>query len=63
MKTYKGNSVEDQSYFEQILTYCLVILIATFAGIVKSIRKFQKVGSKSKFVKSTSLWRGAFFAS
>lgn len=38
--------MEDQSYFEQILTYCLVILIATFAGIVKSIRKFQKVGSK-----------------
>ena len=41
-----GVGVEDQNYIKQLITYCLVILIATFAGIVKSIRKFQKIGGK-----------------
>lgn len=38
--------MDEQNYIEQILTYCLVIAIATFAGIVKSIRKFQKIGGR-----------------
>lgn len=38
--------LEQESLSQQILTYLLVILIACFAGIVKSIRKFQKIGRK-----------------
>lgn len=27
---------------EQVITYCIVITIAAFAGVVKAIRKYQK---------------------
>mgnify|MGYP003516887275 CR=1 FL=1 len=38
--------MNNDDIYQQIFTYCLVIVIATFAGIVKSIRKFQKTGKK-----------------
>lgn len=37
--------MEKPDYLEQIVTYCIVIAIATFAGVVKAIRKYQKVGN------------------
>ena len=37
--------MEKPDYIEQVVTYCIVIAIATFAGIVKAIRKYQKVGN------------------
>jgi len=36
--------MEKQAYIEQLLTYCIVITLAGFAGVVKAIRKYQKVG-------------------
>lgn len=37
--------MEKPDYIEQIVTYCIVIAVATFAGVVKAIRKYQKVGN------------------
>ena len=37
--------MEKPDYIEQGVTYCIVIAIATFAGVVKAIRKYQKVGN------------------
>ncbi|WNA15519.1 hypothetical protein [Acinetobacter phage HFM1] len=36
--------MEKPDFIEQLITYCFVIAIATFAGVVKAIRKYQKVG-------------------
>ena len=37
--------MEKPDYIEQVVTYCIVVTIATFAGVVKAIRKYQKVGN------------------
>lgn len=36
--------MEKPDFIEQLITYCIVIAIASFAGVVKAIRKYQKVG-------------------
>lgn len=37
--------MEKPDYIEQAVTYAIVIGLAAFAGIVKAIRKYQKVGN------------------
>lgn len=41
-KTDLGNGVDEPELAEQVITYCIVITIAAFAGAVKAIRKYQK---------------------
>lgn len=38
--------MEKPDYLEQFITYCIVIALAAFAGVVKAIRKYQKVGNE-----------------
>lgn len=37
--------MEKPDIAEQVFTYCIVFIISFFAGTVKAIRKYQKVGN------------------
>lgn len=37
--------MEKPDHLDQLITYCIVIAIAAFAGTVKAIRKYQKIGN------------------
>lgn len=50
--------MEKPDYTEQVLTYCIVIAIASFAGVVKAIRKYQKVGNSMSI--KTLLFKALF---